>query len=170
VDKHAHQASTTIIHEFEIPRPSARVDVALINGRISGYEIKGSADTLARLADQERSFSSVFERMSLVVASRHVRKAVASVPDWWEIIETDGAAFRTRRGGRANPDLNLQNLLHVLTKKELLKLQAALTGRSAPPNTRKCTVIGTVIGENKGRATKALIRAALKTRPARLPF
>ncbi|MBV9882426.1 MAG: sce7726 family protein, partial [Sphingomonadaceae bacterium] len=126
LNKHAHKPGAAIIHEFEIPRPSARVDIALINGRISGYEIKAAADTLSRLGDQATSFSSVFEKMTLVVAIKHLPKAINAIPNWWEIIQTDGIRFRIYRRGKSSPNLSLQDLLHVLTKPELSRLQTHL--------------------------------------------
>jgi hypothetical protein len=167
--KHVDQPGTAIIHEFEIPRPSARVDIALINGRISGYEIKGAADTLTRLDDQEPSFSSVFERMSLVVAARHLPKATSAIPDWWEIIETDGVSLWIRRRGKSNPDLSLENLLHVLTRAELLRLQSSLNADQKNWNSHKSAIIAAIVAENRPRTTKALVRDELKRRPARPP-
>lgn len=168
-DKHAHQADTAIIHELEIPRPSARVDIALINGRISGYEIKSAADTLSRLDDQAPSFSSVFERMTLVVAARHIPKAIDVIPEWWEIIETDGFDFRTRRAGRANPNLNLSNLLHILTRKELLALQSDLRVEKRDYSARKESIVAAILDMKKPRATKGILRKLLKQRTTRRP-
>lgn len=64
---HADCPDTEILHELKIPRPSARIDIAVVNGEICGFEIKSDVDSLARITRQERAFSAVFDRVSIVI-------------------------------------------------------------------------------------------------------
>jgi hypothetical protein len=169
VARHAHDPETAILHELDIPRPSARVDLAVINGRIAGYEIKSARDNLVRLRDQEVSFSSVFETMSLVVATRHLDKAMQAVPDWWEILEVIGDRMCIRQRGRLNPHLNLENLLHLLTAKELIWASKIL-GRKQPPSGRqKGDTICDILTQHRPNEVKSCVREVLKLRSAMLP-
>jgi hypothetical protein len=161
--KHAACPDTAIIHELDIPRPSGRIDVALINGRLAGFEIKSSADTLARLADQEASFSAVFERMTLVVSHRHSDKSRSMVPDWWEILEADNGVFRLLRRGQSNPNLNLESLLYVLTKAELWSVQRGL-GLVVNSKSHKEIVVAAILGSRQRSKVLDLVRDALKRR------
>ncbi|HEX6374454.1 MAG TPA: sce7726 family protein [Allosphingosinicella sp.] len=161
--KHAKCPDTAIIHELDIPRPSGRVDVALINGRLSGYEIKSSVDTLARLTDQEPSFSAVFERMTLVVTQRHLNKSPSLVPDWWEILEAGDGPFRVIRRGRPNPTLSLESALYVLSKAELQSVQQGL-GLIVQSRLHKEGIVAAVLNTRRRSKILGLVREALKRR------
>ena len=45
-------ADTLIIHELGVCSGDARIDLAVVNGKLHGYEIKSDADTLKRLPAQ----------------------------------------------------------------------------------------------------------------------
>jgi hypothetical protein len=115
---------TAILHELKIPRPSARVDVAVINGELSAFEIKSDVDSLWRLPRQVRSFDCVFDRVSLVTTEKHLRRARAMVPRWWGIftLSSETVDIRQRRQARVNPRRRVLNLLHMLSRPELLSL------------------------------------------------
>lgn len=42
---HPEDGSTELLQEFKMPRPSARIDLALVNGELAGFEIKSDADS-----------------------------------------------------------------------------------------------------------------------------
>jgi hypothetical protein len=117
---------TAILHELRIPRPSARVDVAVVNGELSAFEIKSDVDTLSRLPRQVRSFDCVFDRVSLVTTEKHLREVRAVIPRWWGIVTIASASddIRQRRQARINPRRQVASLLHVLSRPELLSLAA----------------------------------------------
>ena len=77
---------TSLIHELKMPRPSARIDIAVINGSMIGFEIKSDVDSLSRLPQQVRAFSHFFDQMSLVTTDRHLQGARKCIPNWWGII------------------------------------------------------------------------------------
>jgi hypothetical protein len=117
---------TEILHELKIPRPSARIDIAVINGKICGFEIKSDVDSLARLARQERAFSAIFDRVSVVVTARHLEAAKRAIPIWWGIIiakpKGSDVSFVHKRVARENRNPNTTALLYMLTRKELIEL------------------------------------------------
>jgi hypothetical protein len=115
---------TAILHELKIPRPSARVDVAVVNGELSAFEIKSDVDSLWRLPRQVRSFDCVFDRVSLVTTEKHLQRARAVIPRWWGIVTVSSATadIRQRRQAQVNPRRQVANLLHVLSRPELLVL------------------------------------------------
>jgi hypothetical protein len=65
----------------------ARVDLAVINGRLHGFEIKSDRDGLGRLATQVPIYNVLFDHMTIVVGSKHRRAVEACIPDWWGIKE-----------------------------------------------------------------------------------
>jgi hypothetical protein len=162
--QHANCPGAAIIHELDIPRPSGRVDVALINGRLAGYEIKSSVDTLTRLTDQEASFSAVFERMTLVVTERHSKRSLNVIPEWWGIMEAGSGSLRVIRRGRSNPTLNLESVLYVLSKAELQKVQQGL-GLTMKARSRKEKIVVEILTIRRRSKILELVRESLKRRP-----
>jgi hypothetical protein len=118
------ETPTVILHELKIPRPSARVDIAVVNGELSAFEIKSDVDSLFRLPRQVLSFDSVFDRVSLVTTEKHLQRARAVIPRWWGIVTVSSGCvdIRERRQARVNPRRQVANLLHVLSRQELLLL------------------------------------------------
>src|SRR5260370_10631670 len=83
--QHMGDAETGIFDELGIQQGLARIDLAVVNGELNGFELKSDRDTLARLPEQAESYGRVFDRVTLVVEERHVRGAVDLVPDWWGV-------------------------------------------------------------------------------------
>src|SRR6202035_2006455 len=82
---HADDPGTAIIEELGILHGSCRIDLAVVNGVMHGYELKSDRDTLLRLPRQIQAFAAVFDYVTLVVGERHVRLAVEIIPDWWGV-------------------------------------------------------------------------------------
>lgn len=83
--QHTGDAETVIFEELGVQHGLARIDLAVVNGELHGFELKSARDTLARLPEQAESYGRVFDRVTLVVEERHVRGAVDLVPDWWGV-------------------------------------------------------------------------------------
>ena len=103
-----------IFEEFGVQHGTARIDVAVINGIMHGYEIKSDCDTLERLPEQMNEFNAVFDRLTLVVGKRHLHKAMYIVPDWWGII-------------LAKVDSRNQVVLHTIRESETNKKQVRIS-------------------------------------------
>jgi hypothetical protein len=80
------QPNSRVVDELELARGEARVDVAVINDTLHGYEIKSASDNLERLPRQQEVYKKVFERMTLVVDEKHAQEAVKIVPSCWGLI------------------------------------------------------------------------------------
>ncbi|WP_168198409.1 sce7726 family protein [Crassaminicella thermophila] len=52
--------TTKLIHEMDVCFGTSRIDIAVINGKIHGYEIKSEQDTLDRLPAQIESYNKIF--------------------------------------------------------------------------------------------------------------
>jgi hypothetical protein len=107
---------------------SVRVDLAVINGELCGFELKSDRDTLERLPFQADLYSRVFDRVELVVGSRHSDRAAEIVPRWWKItIATmkDGeVSLRPMAGhrGRKNPNPDPYLVAQLLWKDEAIAI------------------------------------------------
>src|SRR5689334_15736416 len=76
VHEHKGPPNSVMLEEMHIPLGGARIDIAVVNGSLHGYEIKSDRDTLARLVSQIGAYTAVFDHVTLVVSERHVLQAI----------------------------------------------------------------------------------------------
>jgi hypothetical protein len=111
-----------LVPEMQICGGTARVDFALLNGLLHGYEIKGSLDNLTRLPNQAKAYNQVFNRITIIVAPNHLEKTLDIVPSWWEIqqfVESEvGIDIVPLRSGYLNPKPNPFEIARLLWKDE----------------------------------------------------
>jgi hypothetical protein len=117
---------TVVIEELGLSRGHVRVDIALVNGRLHGYEIKSDRDSLRRLSRQVELYSKVLDRATLVVGERFAECAADAVPNWWSLLYAqptqDGLRFRSLRRGRMNPERDARVLAELLWACDALRL------------------------------------------------
>lgn len=123
---HKKDNDTKIVQEMGVWAGTVRIDVAVLNGEMSGYELKSDSDTLTRLPLQADLYSKVFDRMTLVVGSKHLDKAVALIPSWWGIISAtvseSGVKLRRVRTSRRNVNHEPYLVAELLRKDEAIVL------------------------------------------------
>jgi hypothetical protein len=85
--KYHNDSNTLIVEEFGLCQGNARVDIAVINGTMHGYEIKSEKDTLNRLYRQQAIYSKVLDYVTVIASSRHLQRINEVIPDWWGLNE-----------------------------------------------------------------------------------
>jgi hypothetical protein len=120
------EPDTIFIEELGLCRGQVRIDLAVVNGQLHGFEIKSDRDSLRRLSGQVDIYNKVFDRVTLVVGDRHLDEAVNILPTWWGILriirEKDGIRFKPLRKGRMNPRRERRALVELLWLEEALAL------------------------------------------------
>lgn len=138
----AERPLARLVPEMEVCQGSARIDLASIGQGIDGYEIKGDRDDLARLPAQAASYGRVFDRLTLVASSRHLREAERVLPGWWglALVRDDSRCIESVRAAGGNPELDPGALVRLLWRDEALAAVEARLGRQ-PRTTRRelCT-------------------------------
>lgn len=86
VAEYGMDLSALILDELGICSGQARVDMAVVNGELKGFEIKSDQDTLARLPTQSHMYGKVFDTMTIVVGPRHLERVESLAPHWWGIV------------------------------------------------------------------------------------
>lgn len=122
-----------VLDELGVRHGSARIDVAVVNGLLHGYEIKTERDSLRRLPNQLRAYNEVFDRATLVVGTRHLVRAEAMLPDWWgiqriRICAKDRVGFELIRTALPNPELDPLSVTKLLWREEALAFLATRGG------------------------------------------
>lgn len=123
---YAGDDETRIVEEMGVWSGSVRIDIAVINGELTGYELKSDRDTLERLPFQADLYSRVFDKLVLVVGSRHAPRAREHIPEWWGItVATQGRScvvLTPFRETRQNPSPDPYLLAQLLWKNEALAI------------------------------------------------
>lgn len=125
LSRYKDDRETVIIEELGVHHGTSRIDLAVVNGLLHGFELKSDRDTLARLPEQATAYGAVFDRVTLVVGERHVRRAVEVVPDWWGIrvarAEPLGSSFCDLKLPIDNPSRDPESVVALLWRNEALR-------------------------------------------------
>lgn len=116
-----------IIPEMGICDGLARVDIAVANGRLCGYEIKSDADTLERLPAQQSYYNKTFDKVTIVVGEKYRDLISQHIPTWWGIYiarynKKGKVVITEARRAKLNRGINVDSLLDLLWKDELDQL------------------------------------------------
>jgi hypothetical protein len=118
---------TLVIDELGLAHAKVRVDVAVINGCVHGFEIKSAADTLTRLPQQLALYEQCLEKLTIVCAEKHIPGVRELAPHWCGITKVTkgpraGIAFDTIREAKRNPDVQAYRLAHLLWRPEVVAI------------------------------------------------
>jgi hypothetical protein len=158
---------TRVLEELGLCQGDVRVDVAVVNGELTGYEIKSPSDSLRRFPNQCRVYSKVVDRAWLVAPAKTL--AAARVPEWWgqiAIFELENRlALRVIKDASRNPSPHALSIAKLLWRAEALEcLRDA--GHARGVMTKSRTVIWKRLIECVALDDlRAAVRAALKRRP-----
>lgn len=126
IDEYTNEEDTVVINELDVCSGISRVDIAVINGKLHGYEIKSMQDNLDRLPYQMESYNQIFDTMTIVAYEDHIKKIKAIVPKWWEIKSVshkkEQFILKTIRLGKQNSNINVYNVAMLLWKDEMIDL------------------------------------------------
>ncbi|MGP8225783.1 MAG: sce7726 family protein [Terracidiphilus sp.] len=129
--EHGGDRNTRVLDELGLRHGTRRVDVAVVNGSLHGYEIKSDSDTLARLAGQVEVYSAVLDLATLVVGKRLAVDARKHIPKWWGIkIASEESVGKTvlvdYRAPRLNRQIDPIALAELLWRSEAVELLSYL--------------------------------------------
>lgn len=167
--RHHGRQDVLIIDELGLAHAQSRIDLAVFNGHLHGYEIKSAADTLDRLPRQLAIYRSALQKLTLVVASRHLEAAEAIVPDWCGLTEIidgprGGMIFTSRRRAHVNPDLDPFMLAHLLWHSEAQDLLRARGASKAEVNVPRKRLYRMLADEIPVRELAPAVKAAMASR------
>jgi hypothetical protein len=133
---------TIVIDELGLRNGEVRADIAVVNGKLIGYEIKTEKDTLSRLPTQIQAYSEVFEKAFIILSDNHLKNAITMIPNWWGVYrikrKPDGSfIFPCIRNARINKNQNTFTLVQLLWKPEALKLINSIFAASFKSNLNK---------------------------------
>ena len=160
-----------IIEELGLCSGTVRVDIAVVNGVLKGYEIKSDQDTLVRLASQVATYNRIFDTMAVVVAERHLRAAERMIPSWWAIQlvragnASDPLEIASVRRESPNPDVDPGSLVQLLWRDEVLELLGQIEPAKALQSKPRRVLWETLASAVPLPELKAMVCARLRNRP-----
>ena len=166
---HVRDASTLVIHELGLAHARRRIDLVVINGIVHGFEIKSAVDSLSRLGDQLETYRQTLQKLTLVVADRHVGNVLARVPSWCGVLR----AYRGPRGAiwfellqkaKRNPELDLFVLAHLLWRDEAQSILVAQGASKAELQAPRAMLYEALIDTISERQLTAYIKTAMTQR------
>lgn len=116
-----------VIDELDIASAGARIDVAVVNGKLHGYEIKGANDTLNRLSYQIEAYKKIFDYVTVVTEQNHYEKVKKIIPSWIGISlvhKSKNGVIKIiqKKKPKFNPDKQSFFLAKLLWKEELVSI------------------------------------------------
>ena len=116
-----------VVDELSLEHGRNRVDIAVFDNCIHGYEIKSSKDNLLRLQNQLSQYSKSLQKVTFVVAENHFKDVMISTPEWCGLIlatkgPRGGVSFRSIRRAKLNQNVDFISLAHILWKSEAIDL------------------------------------------------
>lgn len=159
-----------IVDELGLCQGTARIDVAVINGSVHGYEIKSACDTLARLRGQADVYGRTLDYVTIIVSENHARVVNRAVPAWWGIWRAvegkAGVCLKPVRKARRNPAIDPLAIAQLLWRDEVLE---ALTQRGLAEGMRskpRAALWRRLADSLSLKELRDLVRQYLKKRPA----
>lgn len=118
---------TLILDELGLCQGVARVDIAVVNGSLHGYEIKSEKDTLARLPGQINIYNKVLDEITIITGQCHLENVMKIIPYWWgiqiaEMDEENYVVLNTIREPEKNPYIDSYSIAQLLWREEALDL------------------------------------------------
>lgn len=159
-----------IVEELGITHGAARIDIAVINSEIHGYELKSDLDTLDRLPEQMRIYNSVLDKVTLVVGKKHLFEAINIVPEWWGItiakIANSGEkiAFYEIRKAEENPCQDKVAIASLLWREEALNILEEFDQAKGFRSKPRKTIYEKLVEVLDGQTLRETVRAHLCTR------
>jgi len=165
---YSEDEETVIINELGIDHGATRIDVAVVNGILHGFEIKSEADTLERLPHQMKYYNRLFERMTIVIDQRFLDSVKEIVPSWWGIQvvkrKKDGIVLVNKRKGRRQTSQDKDLLLKLLWKEDLERFIDYLSYPKKLKLLRKKEICNLILREVNIKTIRLFVYETLKRR------
>lgn len=122
--------NSKVVEELKLPAASARIDFAVVNGHLHGYEIKSAQDTLQRLPSQIIAYSKVFDYLTVVTEEKYYERILKILPEWVSLSicsNKDGEnQFNQKKDGFINQEKSGFHVAKLLWKDEVIDILSTL--------------------------------------------
>lgn len=170
MQKYANDKDTVIFDELGLRHGAVRIDLVVVNDWLYGYEIKSDHDSLRRLPEQIRIYSSIMDRVTLVVGYRHAYEALRMIPEWWGV----RLAEKKKQNGTVvlsdarlpidNPGVDLNAVVTLLWRNEALNILEEIGAAKGVRSKTRTDIYRRLVEVSKPEYLCAKVRQQLKCR------
>ena len=166
---HASDPNVRVVEEMGLEHGSCRVDIAVVNGFIHGFEIKSDADSLDRLPRQVDAYSRSLDRATLVVGEGHLAAAETMLPQWWGIKvvrrgKKGGLQLFTHRPLQNNPNPSLFHMAPLMWRSDVVEVLREAGASRRELGLKRAELYKQLVETLPSVEVRRTIRAALKSR------
>jgi hypothetical protein len=165
-----NKIDTKIIEELGITHGAARIDIAVVNGIIHGYELKSDKDTLKRLPEQIRIYNSVLDKVTLIVGKNHWHEAIRIIPEWWGITiakivdDKKTVSLYKIRKPLQNPNPDNEAIAALLWRDEALNILEQINKADGMRSKKRSLIYKHLASVLSERRLRAKVRERLRVR------
>jgi hypothetical protein len=169
--RHFGDSETVIAEELGVLHGSSRIDLAVVNGTLHGYELKSDQDTLRLFREQVDSYCAVFDLMTLVVGERHLLPAIDLIPQWWGVkvarIDCGDLVFRDLKLPTMNPSPDALSIARLLWRDDALRLLRGIGKTECSESRSRDWIYAQLVSLLNLEVLRHAVRQSLKGRLAR---
>jgi hypothetical protein len=169
-EKHGSDPATRVVSELSMCLGEGRVDVGVVNGVLSGFEIKSASDRLTRLPRQREVYERCLDFITIVTEEKWVASVADHVPDWWGIVVAaqDGGevTLQRQRPSERNDAVDPLSLAQFLWRDEAAAVLHA-RGVPAPSRATRWDLWDLLVEHLPHDELALCVRDHLRARPAR---
>ncbi len=165
----ARRSDSLVIHELGLAHAKRRVDVAVIDREIHGFEIKSAKDRLDRLKGQLQVYTKSLHKLTLVVATKHLKRVLEIVPAWCGVIEVlvnpEGRVhLQEVREAERNPSVDPFIVAHLLWRDEVQDILSKNCAQPAILRAPRAKLYKLLVEETPEPNLTEIIKAAMTER------
>ncbi|MDU0371492.1 sce7726 family protein [Hymenobacter endophyticus] len=108
------------VYVDELPTGTTRADVVHITEQfMHGYELKGDADTLQRVARQLPCYSQAYDFVTFIITEKHLAKLLPQLPEWVGVLVASPAGLLLHRPALYNATVERPAVAGLLRVEEI---------------------------------------------------
>lgn len=158
-----------VVDELGLKNGQVRADIAVLNGKLVGYEIKTNSDTLIRLTNQIKAYNEVFDNIYIITGDKHFEEILVNVPEWWGvylITETEDGSyhFKCSRKAKKNREKDTFGLAQLLWKDEVVDLLTCTLNYKVKSKSTKDDLYEIISNEYSPTKLSVMVLKYLKSR------
>lgn len=166
---HPDPIDTRIWPEMTVGLGASRVDIGVVNGALSGFEIKSDRDNLSRLPRQIEHYGRCLDFAWVVCGEKYLERAKSAVPSWWGVMvaipgEVASVDLRVVRAASSNPNLDAFHVAQLLWRDEAHDALVDL-GYQPAAKARRWDLWDLLAASCELDELRSVVRERLKARP-----